>query len=99
MVDEGRTRPSAATETVIRRFCHQELADAIIAALGEPQPVREPTDDEVLGLIYKHFPERVWKALTFTRTKDSIDVEYPTFNVTLFAKALVALALSRPQKK
>jgi hypothetical protein len=35
---------SAATETVIRRFCHQELADAIIAALGEPQTPKEPCD-------------------------------------------------------
>ncbi|HEY2011390.1 MAG TPA: hypothetical protein VGH23_20545 [Rhizomicrobium sp.] len=33
-------------------------------------------DDILLALIYRHFNEQGQKLLTFTRWKDSIDVQY-----------------------
>lgn len=48
------------------------------------------TDDLIQALAAKHLNDKEYKAVTFTRWRDGIDVDYPTVGLVKFANAIRA---------
>lgn len=64
-------------------------ADRIEALTRERDEARSPlTDDQVVSLIFSNLPQAAVKALTYTKWKDGIDIEFPTVSAINFADAI-----------
>lgn len=57
----------------------------------------KPDHDTMMQLIRQHFGPELQKAVTFTRWKDGIDVDFPIYAIEAFAQGAAA-AVPQPAK-
>lgn len=53
---------------------------------------RKPDTDILMALIREHFVPELQAAVTFTRWKDGINLEYPRYCIEVFVDAVAANA-------
>lgn len=58
----------------------------------------KPDHDTMMRLIRQHFNEDAQRLLTFTRWKDGIDVQYPTYAIEAFFDGAAAVERERIAK-
>lgn len=54
----------------------------------------KPDHDTMMRLIRTHFSPELQKAVTMTRWKDGIDVDYPTYAIEAFFEAAFEIGIS-----
>ncbi len=76
----------------LARIAHRQAAE-----LAAP-PEGEEGDDALMAFARAHLPKPAYDALTITRWKDGIDIDYPTADLRNFAAALLATTARRAEE-